>query len=197
MNINANTASYPAQTYNPANQYGTDYSYPAQTQSNAMPQDSYENTAPQAGFFKRTGDMIGEMFSDLSYNMKMGDTYRLVEREFLQVDVDGNGHLNMFEFTAATLNPFDYQHADRNYDGTVTKHEYAKYRKERLEMAFEQKDHNNDRHLNVAEVGSVGRIYLQNRDPRVDLNQDGFLNKREYVKAHLTLGVSIRDMLGF
>ncbi len=151
----------------------------------------------QAGFFKKVGDVFGEMFSDMAYSMKMGDTYRLVDMEFRQVDRDMNGQLNQWEFTMATLNPFDFQYADRNMDGKITQSEYAKFRKERIEQSFKQKDVNGDRHLNIGEIGSVGRIYLANRDPRLDSNQDGLVNKREYVRAQLTLGVSLRDALGF
>ena len=183
------TNAYPTPQY--TNQGATNTNH---TPAPAMAQD---NTQLSAGLFKRMGNAVGEMFSDLAYSMKTGETYRLVEREFLQVDVDQDGALNLFEFTAATVNPFDFQSADKNYDGAITRHEYANYRKDRLERAFDQKDASGDRHLNVAEIGSVGRIYLEQRDPRVDLNQDGLMNKREFVKAHLTLGVSIRDLLGF
>ena len=171
--------------------------------TSTMAQDSVQlstaATEPpmQAGFFKRFGDSVGEMFSDMAYGMHMGETYRMVEREFRQVDISGDGALNAGEFTIATLNPFEFQSADRNYDGRLTLAEYAKYRKDRLEAAFEQKDTNADRFLNVAEIGSVGRYYLANRDPRVDRNMDGLMNKREYVRAQLTLGISIRDLLGF
>jgi hypothetical protein len=171
--------------------------------SSALPQDSVQlsttaTEAPmQAGLFKRFGDSVGEMFSDMAYGMRMGETYRMVEREFRQVDLSGDGNLNVGEFTVATLNPFEFQSADRNYDGRLSLSEYAKYRKDRLEAAFEQKDANADRFLNVAEIGSVGRYYLANRDPRVDRNMDGLMNKREYVRAQLTLGISIRDLLGF
>lgn len=172
------------------------------TSSPSIPQDSVQlsnasNPPMEAGFFKKLGDSVGEMFSDMAYGMRMGELYRLVEREFRQVDLSGDGTLNHGEFTVATLNPFEFQSADRNYDGRVTLSEYAKYRKERLEMAFKQKDANGDRFLNVTEIGAVGRYYLANRDPRVDINMDGLLNKREYVRAQLTLGISIRDMLGF
>ncbi len=167
-----------------------------------MPSDSVQlsnaSTQPmEAGFFKKVGDVFGETFSDLAYNMNMGETYRLVDREFRQVDINQDGQLNHGEFTVATLNPFEFQNADRNYDGRVTMNEYAKYRKERLEVTFKQKDANADRFLNVTEIGAVGRYYLANRDPRVDLNGDGMMNKREYVRAQLTLGISIRDILGF
>lgn len=172
------------------------------TTAPTMPSDSVQlsnaSTQPmEAGFFKKVGDVFGETFSDLAYNMNMGETYRLVDREFRQVDINQDGQLNHGEFTVATLNPFEFQNADRNYDGRVTMNEYAKYRKERLEVTFKQKDANADRFLNVTEIGAVGRYYLANRDPRVDLNGDGMMNKREYVRAQLTLGISIRDILGF
>lgn len=175
---------------------------PAAT-SPSLAQDSVQlsnsaTTQPmEAGFFKKFGDSVGEMFSDMAYGMGMGETYRLVEREFRQVDLNGDGTLNHGEFTVATLNPFEFQSADRNYDGRVTLSEYAKYRKDRLEIAFKQKDTNADRFLNVTEIGAVGRYYLANRDPRVDSNMDGLMSKREYVRAQLTLGISIRDLLGF
>jgi hypothetical protein len=169
---------------------------PGMTSDNV--QLSSASTQPmEAGFFKKVGDVFGEMFSDMAYGMHMGETYKLVDREFRQVDINQDGVLNHGEFTVATLNPFEFQNADRNYDGRVTMSEYGKYRKERLEIAFKQKDSNADRFLNVAEVGSVGRYYLANRDPRVDSNGDGLMSKREYVRAQLTLGISIRDILGF
>lgn len=175
---------------------------PTATAPPTMPSDSVQlsNAATQpmeAGFFKKVGDVFGQTFSDLAYSMNMGETYRLVDREFRQVDINQDGVLNHGEFTVATLNPFEFQNADRNYDGRVTMNEYAKYRKERLEITFKQKDGNADRFLNVAEIGAVGRYYLANRDPRVDLNGDGLMSKREYVRAQLTLGISIRDILGF
>ena len=166
---------------------------PVQTQS-AQP---YSEDHLSAGFFKRMSNGIGEMFSDMSFAMGMGDTYRLVEREFQQVDLNYDGVLHRGEFTVATLNPFEFDSADRNYDNRVTLKEYARYRKDRLEAAFDQKDQSGDGHLNVAEIGSVGRIYLANRDPRLDSNMDGLANKREFVRANLTLGISIRDALGF
>lgn len=150
-----------------------------------------------ATFFQKVGDSFSQMFSDMAYSMGMGETYRLVEQEFRQVDQNMDGNLNVGEFTMATLNPFEFQNADTNYDNKVTIKEYAQYRKHRLEVAFQQKDVNGDHHLNLAEIGAVGRIYLANRDPRVDTNTDGLLNRREFVRANLTMGISIRDALGF
>ncbi|PIQ28687.1 hypothetical protein COW36_12050 [bacterium (Candidatus Blackallbacteria) CG17_big_fil_post_rev_8_21_14_2_50_48_46] len=200
--------SLSVQSSNPiASWFGSSSTAPAAastttTSTTAMPQDSVQlseaaNPPMEAGFFKKFGDSVGQMFSNMAYSMHMGETYNLVEREFRQVDLSGDGTLNHGEFTVATLNPFEFQNADRNYDGRVTLPEYAKYRKERLEVAFKQKDANADRFLNVAEIGAVGRYYLANRDPRVDTNMDGLMSKREYVKAQLTLGISIRDLLGF
>lgn len=153
--------------------------------------------ATQAGFFKKVGDLFGEMGSDLAFSMKMGETYRLIDQEFRQVDFNMDGQLNHGEFTVATLNPFEFQYADRNMDGRLSQKEYANYRKDRLEQSFQQKDMSGDRHLNIGEIGSVGRVFLANRDPRLDSNMDGLVNKREYVRAQLTLGISIRDVLGF
>lgn len=184
----ATTAAAPT-TAAPAPTYSADSVQVAST-----PQDPNQLTA---GFGKKVGDMFGEFFSDIAYSMKMGETYNLVDREFRQVDFNSDGVLNHGEFTVATLNPFEFQVADRDYNGSVTMSEYTKYRKERLEMSFRQKDMNSDRHLNLAEIGSVGRLYLANRDPRLDSNLDGLVNKREYVKAQLTLGISIRDLFGF
>lgn len=150
-----------------------------------------------AGFFKKTGDVFGQMFSDLAYNMHMGETYELVRSEFQHVDRNYDGSLNQGEFMLATLNPFDFQAADRNYDGRISLSEYADYRKSRIEAAFKQKDVNGDRHLNIAEIGAVGRWYMASHDARLDANQDGLVNKREYVRAQLTLGISLRDMFGF
>ncbi len=159
--------------------------------------EAYGQDALEAGFFKRMSNGMGEMFSDMSYAMGMGETFRLVEREFQQSDINYDGAMDRGEFTIATLNPFEFDAADRNYDNRVDLKEYAKYRKDRLEAAFEQKDSSGDGHLNTAEIGSVGRIYLANRDPRLDRNMDGLANKREFVRANLTLGISIRDVLGF
>lgn len=153
--------------------------------------------AQTAGFLKKIGDGFGEMFSDMAYSMNMGETYSLVRREFAQVDLNMDGRLNAGEFTVATLNPFEFQAADKNYDRSLSLDEYANYRKDRLEMAFKQRDVNGDRHLNVAEIGAVGRMYLAHRDPRLDSNQDGLANKREYVRAQLAFGISVRDSLGF
>lgn len=150
-----------------------------------------------AGFLKKTGDVFGQMFSDMAYGMHMGETYDLVRREFQQVDRNYDGILNQGEFMLATLNPFDFQAADRNFDGGISLSEYADYRKSRLELAFKQKDVNGDRHLNIGEIGAVGRWYMANNDPRLDRNLDGLVNKREYVRAQLTLGISLRDMFGF
>lgn len=184
----ANKAPVASNTTAPPNPYSNDNLQIAGTQP----------TNPEsASFFKKMGNGVGEMFSDLSYSMGMGETYRLVEREFQQADHNQNGSLNAGEFTIATLAPFEFQSADRNYDGMVDKKEYTRYRKDRLETAFEQKDTNRDGHLNVTEIGSIGRIYLANRDPRLDSNMDGLANKREYVRAQLTLGISIRDLFGF
>lgn len=165
-----------------------------QVQVASTPTDPNNQTA---GFFKKAGDVFGEMFSDMAFAMHMGDTYNLIDREFRQVDRNQDGMLNQGEFTLGTLNFFDFQAADKNYDGRLTQGEYASYRKNRLEIAFQQKDLNGDRHLNVAEIGAVGRMYLANRDPRLDKNLDGLANKREFVQAQLTLGISIRDMFGF
>lgn len=170
---------------------------PVAPQSTTQQPETYNQDELSAGFFKRFGNGMGEMMSDISYSMGMGELYRLVEREFQQVDINYDGSLNRGEFTVATLNPFEFDAADRNYDNKVDLKEYAKYRKDRLEASFEQKDANRDSHLNIAEIGSVGRIYMANRDPRLDSNLDGLVNKREYVKANLTLGISIRGALGF
>lgn len=158
---------------------------------------SADPNTQSAGFWKKTSDVFGQMFSDMAYNMHMGDTYELVRREFQQVDRNYDGTLDKGEFMLATLNPFDYQAADHNYDGRITLSEYADYRKNRIELSFKQKDVNGDRHLNIAEIGTVGRWYMANHDARLDANQDGLVNKREYVRAQLTLGISLRDMFGF
>lgn len=150
-----------------------------------------------AGMFKRMGDSVSQMFSDMAFGLKMGETYKLIQREFQQIDYNGDSQLNLGEFTMGTLNPFDFQAADRDFDGRVNLKEYASYRKDRLEAAFNQRDTNRDRHINVAEIGSVGRIYLAQRNPNVDLNQDGLLNRREFMRANLTLGINIRDAFGF
>mgnify|MGYP000023481010 CR=1 FL=1 len=166
-------------------------------QSTTSNPEAYNQDQLSAGFFKRFGNGVGEMMSDMSYSLGMGEIYRLVEREFQQVDINYDGSLNRAEFTVATLNPFEFDAADRNYDNRIDVKEYAKYRKDRLEASFDQKDQSRDSHLNIAEIGSVGRIYMANRDPRLDNNLDGLVNKREYVKANLTLGISIRGALGF
>lgn len=173
-----------AQTFNP--QFPT----PQSTQEDPQHPET-------AGFFKKMGDSFSHMFSNMAFGMGMGETYRLIEAEFRQVDLNMDGNLNIAEFTMGTLNPFEFQAADRNFDNRVELREYANYRKEKLESAFQQKDVNSDRHISVGEIGSVGRMYLANRDVRVDANQDGLLNRREFVRANLTLGISIRDALGF
>ena len=102
--------------------------------------DTYGQDELSAGFFKRMGNGIGEMMSDLSYNLGMGELHYLVEREFQQVDINYDGSLNRAEFTVATLNPFEFDAADRNYDNKIDLKEYARYRKDRLEASFDQKE---------------------------------------------------------
>ena len=176
-----------------APQYVPDFNPTVATQS----ADAETGHPEEASFFKRAGDSFSQMFSNMAFGMGFGETFRLIETEFRQIDLNMDGNLNVAEFTMGTLNPFEFRAADRNYDNVVELREYANYRKEKIESAFYQKDVNSDKHINVAEIGSVGRMYLANRDVRVDSNQDGFLNRREFVKANLTLGISIRDALGF
>lgn len=150
----------------------------------------------QAGGFKRFGDSVGEFFSNVADSLHIGETYRLIDREFRQIDRSGGGDLNYGEFMLGTLNPFDFGYADRNGDQKVSFSEYMTYRKESLGRQFDLKEQSGDGFLNVTEVGTVGRLYLAQRDPRVDANRDGLMNKREFVRSHLTLGISIRDLLG-
>lgn len=174
---------------------------PQSSQSIQSSSQTPASTTPEhpesAGMFKRMGDSVSQMFSDMAFGLKMGETYRLIQHEFQQIDFNGDGQLNVAEFTMGTLNPFEFQAADRDYDGRINAKEYASYRKDRLEAAFNQRDSNGDRHMNVTEIGAVGRIYLAQRNPNVDLNQDGLLNRREFVRANLTLGINIRDAFGF
>lgn len=164
----------------------------APTTQSQMGQDTLE-----AGFFKKTGDAIGNFFSDIADSMKFGKTYKLIEQEFRQVDRNGDNQLNFWEFTAGTIQPFHFNNADRNLDQFISLNEYVDYRKKSLDMAFAQKEVSGDRFLNHTEIGVIGRQLLLNRDVRVDPNQDGMMNKREFMRANLTLGISIRDALGF
>lgn len=150
----------------------------------------------QASTFKRISDSVGEFFSGVADTLHFGQTYKLIEREFRQIDFSGGGDLNYGEFMLGTMNPFDFGHADTNADNKVSLSEYVDYRKTTLGRQFDSKDQSGDGFLNVAEVGTVGRLYLAQRDPRLDANKDGLLNKREFIRSHLTFGISIRDLLG-
>ena len=170
-------------------------SSPAPYQTTSTP----PSPAMEAGFWKKTGDSISNFFSDIADSLQFGETYKLIRSEYQQIDHNGDQLLNQGEFMVGTLtlNPMEFRNADRNMDNHLSLKEYVTYRKDKLARAFAQKDVSGDHFVNHVEIGTVGRIYLQNRDPNVDANQDGLLSKREYMRAHLKLGISIRDMLGF
>jgi len=156
----------------------------------------------QAGTWTKLKNSVGELFSDMADSMKFGETYKLTKQEFHQVDVNKDQMLDQGEFNLATLNLMDFfgtefARADRNRDSRVDVDEYAKYRKEQLENVFTRRDLNGDKHHNVNEIGFIGQQLLMNRDVRIDPNQDGLVNKREFVRGSLQGMLNIRDLLGF
>lgn len=187
----ANTAAAPVSNSTPNTQMRTD----------SVNIANY-NTAPaEAGGWKKFSNSFGEMFSNIADKLKIGETYNLVSQEFNQADRDRSGKMNVTEFNVATLNVFDFwgsefARADQNRDGSVNVSEYVDYRKEQLSNAFDMKDTSNDKHLNSNEIGFIGRQLLANRDPRVDPNNDGMINKREFTRSIVRGSMNIRDLLG-
>lgn len=160
------------------------------------------NNPDQAGVFKKISNSIGEAFSNVADKMGVGETYKVIEQEFNQVDLNKDQSLNQWEFNVATMNLGDifgteFARADKNRDGRVQTKEYVEYRKDQLSRAFDQKDSNNDSHVSVNEIGSIGKMLLEKRDPRLDENQDGLVNKREFMRSSVKGAISIRDFLGF
>ena len=156
----------------------------------------------KAGAMTRISNAFGNFFSNVADKMGIGETYKLVAQEFNQVDMNKDQSLNQWEFNVATMNLADFTgsefaRADQNRNGRVEEKEYVNYRKEALSYAFDRKDANNDSHVSVNEIGSVGRMLLEKRDVRLDENGDGLVNKREFTKASVRGAISIRDFLGF
>ena len=162
------------------------------------------NSAPLPGSattFKKLGNSVGEMFSNVADKLGFGETRKLINQEFSQVDQTGDGLLNKGEFNVATLNVIDFMgsefaRADKNSDGRVNQKEYVDYRKDQLSNAFERKEKSGDNHLNINEIGFIGQQLLANRDVRLDQNQDGLVNKREFTRSVVKGTMNIRDFLG-
>ncbi len=162
------------------------------------------STAPlptSANTFKKLSNSINEMFSNVADKLGFGQTRKLINQEFTQVDNSKNGSLNFGEFNVATLNLFDFTgaefaRADKNGDRSIDQKEYANYRKEQLSNAFDRKETSGDNHLNVNEVGFIGQQLLANRDVRLDANQDGLVNKTEFTRSVVKGTMNIRDFLG-
>lgn len=173
--------------------------------SDAINLSSYSN--PQqplptsATTFKKIGNSFGEFFSNMADKLGFGETRKLLNQEFAQVDQTRDGTLNKGEFNVATLNLLDFMgtefaRADKDRDGRVNEKEYANYRKEQIGNMFERRETSGDKHLNVNEIGFIGQQFLVNRDPRLDENQDGLVNKREFTRGALRGTMNIRDLLG-
>lgn len=155
----------------------------------------------QAGTWKKLSNSVGQMFSSIADKLGFGETYKVIAQEFKQVDTSSDGTLNKGEFNVATLNLFDFMgtefaRADKNRDGRVQEREYVDYRKQQLEVEFNKREKTGDNHINVNEIGFIGKQLLTNRDPRLDENQDGLLNKREFTRGAIRGAMSIRDLLG-
>jgi hypothetical protein len=156
----------------------------------------------EAGGWKKFTNSVGEVFSNIADAMKFGETYNLIRQEFNQVDMNRNATLDIGEFNFATLNLTDFwgtefAKADQNRNGAVDLGEYVEYRKQQLSYSFERKDASKDKHLNINEVGFIGQQLLANRDPRLDANQDGLVNKREFIRSVVRGTMNIREFLGF
>jgi hypothetical protein len=193
--FNNNTSSTPAPqttTASPTAAYSSDAVNVSNTYANP----------DKAGAFKKLSNSIGEAFSNVADKMGIGETYKVIEQEFNQVDLNKDQSLNQWEFNVATMNLGDifgteFARADKNRDGRVQTKEYVEYRKDQLGRAFDQKDSNNDSHVSMNEIGSIGKMLLEKRDPRLDENQDGLVNKREFMRSSVKGSISIRDFLGF
>lgn len=155
----------------------------------------------EAGTWKKISNSIGEAFSNVADKMHVGETYKVISQEFDVVDKNHNNELNFGEFNIATLNVLDFMgtefaKADKNHDNKVDRNEYVDYRKQQLGNVFDAKEKSGDKHLNVNEIGFIGQQLLTNRDPRLDENQDGLVNKREFTRAAVRGSISIRDFFG-
>lgn len=165
---------------------------------------SYSNQAPlpeKATTFKQIGNSINQAFGNIADKLGFGETRKLINQEFNQVDLNKDSSLNKGEFNVATLNLFDFTgaefaRADSNRDGQVNQKEYANYRKEQLSNAFDKKETSGDNHLNSKEIGFIGQQMLANRDVRLDENQDGLVNKREFTNSVVRGTMNVRDFLG-
>lgn len=165
---------------------------------------SYSNQAPlpeKATTFKQIGNSIGQAFGNIADKLGFGETRKLINQEFSQIDQTRDGNLNKGEFNVATLNLFDFSgaefaKADSNRDGLVNQKEYANYRKEQLSDAFDKKETSGDNHLNSNEIGFIGKQLLVNKDVRLDENQDGLVNKREFTNSVVRGTMNVRDFLG-
>lgn len=193
--FNNNTSSAPAPqttTASPTAAYSSDTVNVSNTYANP----------DKAGTLKKLSNSIGEAFSNVADKMGIGETYKVIEQEFNQVDLNKDQSLNQWEFNVATMNLGDifgteFARADKNRDGRVQTKEYVEYRKDQLSNAFDRKDANNDSHVSMNEIGSIGKLLLEKRDPRLDENQDGLVNKREFMRSSVKGAISIRDFLGF
>lgn len=173
--------------------------------SDAVSISSYGN--PQqplpdsANTFKKIKNSVGEMVGNIADKLGFGETRKLINNEFSQVDQTRDGSLNKGEFNVATLNVLDFMgtefaRADKDRDGRVNQKEYANYRKEQLGNMFDRRDASGDKHLNINEIGFIGQQFLANRDPRLDENQDGLVNKREFTRSVVRGTMNIREFLG-
>ncbi|MFN8578739.1 MAG: hypothetical protein U0354_18065 [Candidatus Sericytochromatia bacterium] len=172
--------------------------------SDSVNLSSYSNQQPlptNATTFKKIGNSFGEFFSNVADKLGFGETRKLLNQEFSQVDQTRDGTLNKGEFNVATLNLLDFMgtefaRADKDRDGRVNEKEYANYRKEQIGNMFDRRETSGDKHLNINEIGFIGQQFLINRDPRLDENQDGLVNKREFTRGALRGTMNIRDLLG-
>jgi hypothetical protein len=156
----------------------------------------------EAGGWKKFSNALGQMGSSIADALGFGETYNLIRQEFNQVDMNRTGNLQIYEFNMATLNVTDFWgiefgRADKNRNGSVDKGEYVDYRKQQLTYCFERKDISKDNHLNINEIGVIGQQLLANRDTRLDANQDGLVNKREFIRSVVRGTMNIREFLGF
>lgn len=103
---------------------------------------------------------------------------------FQQADLDGNARLSRIEFEAARESLF--ARVDANQDGRVTLAEaraarpaglprLARLRDRSLLAEIRAVDRNRDRVIDIAEFRALGR----GRFRAADLDQDGFLSRRE------------------
>ncbi len=169
--------------------------------TNTYSAQSTEPLPTEAGGWKRFTNAMGSMFSNIADGLRFGETYNLISEEHNRGDKDRDGRLNTYEFNVSTLNLLDFwgtefSRADKNRDNSVDRSEYVDYRKEQLGDAFNFKDKNGDRHVSVNEIGWIGKQFLEKKDPRLDENQDGLVNKREFTRSVIRGSLSIKDLLG-